>query len=56
MLNAALMQVPMGLESNHKGIVDLIEKKAYQFVGPNGYIHCLYAYVPSSFKKLTYSF
>lgn len=35
-LNAALMQVPIGLQENHKGIVDLVTKKAYINTGDYG--------------------
>ena len=34
--NAVLMQIPIGLEGNHEGVVDLIEMKARYFDGPNG--------------------
>jgi elongation factor G len=34
--NAVMMQIPIGLESNHEGVVDLVEMKAYYFDGPNG--------------------
>jgi elongation factor G len=34
--NAVMMQIPIGLESNHEGIIDLIEMKAHYFDGPNG--------------------
>src|SRR3954471_4580139 len=34
--NAVLMQIPIGLEADHEGIVDLIEMKAHYFDGPNG--------------------
>nr|MBE5726076.1 iconoclast [Cucujiformia] len=34
--NAALVQLPMGLESNCKGIIDLIEQKAIYFEGDFG--------------------
>jgi elongation factor G len=36
--NAVMMQIPIGLESNHEGVVDLIEMKALYFDGPNGEI------------------
>ncbi len=36
--NAALIQYPIGLESDHKGVVDLIEQKAYYFEGDHGEI------------------
>ena len=34
--NAVLMQVPIGLEGDHKGVVDLVAMKAYYFEGPDG--------------------
>ena len=36
--NAALVQIPMGLESNHSGVIDLIERQAIYFEGKNGEI------------------
>ncbi len=36
-LNAIAMQVPIGLEDNHQGVVDLITQKAYFFDGEKGY-------------------
>lgn len=36
--NAVLMQIPIGLESNLQGIVDLAAMKAYYFDGPDGEI------------------
>jgi elongation factor G len=35
-LNAVMYQLPIGLEDKHIGVVDLIEKKAYQFLGDSG--------------------
>jgi len=35
-LNAVLLQVPIGLESAHEGVVDLVEMKAIYFDGENG--------------------
>lgn len=35
-LNAAAVQIPIGLESEHVGVVDLIEEKAYYFDGAKG--------------------
>jgi len=34
--NAVLMQVPIGLEEKHLGVVDLVTMKAYYFEGPSG--------------------
>ncbi len=35
-LNSVMMQIPIGLEDNHNGVVDLVEMKAYTFHGDNG--------------------
>jgi elongation factor G len=35
-LNAVLMQLPIGLESEHVGVVDLVEMQALYFDGENG--------------------
>jgi elongation factor G len=34
--NAVLLQIPLGLESHHRGVVDLITMKAMQFEGEHG--------------------
>lgn len=34
--NAAFVQIPIGLEANHKGCIDLIRQKALYFEGKNG--------------------
>ncbi|HDQ15129.1 MAG TPA: elongation factor G [Sediminispirochaeta sp.] len=34
--NAVLMQVPIGLEDKHEGVVDLVKMKALYFEGPSG--------------------
>jgi elongation factor G len=34
--NAVLMQLPVGLEDKHEGLIDLITMKALYFDGPNG--------------------
>lgn len=35
-LNAAALQVPIGLEDAHKGVVDLLLNKAFLFEGDRG--------------------
>ncbi|MGZ3686499.1 MAG: elongation factor G [Bdellovibrionota bacterium] len=35
-LNAAAVQFPIGLEDQHKGVVDLVKMKAFYFDGENG--------------------
>jgi len=34
--NAVLIQLPLGLEDKHIGVIDLVEKKAFEFHGDNG--------------------
>jgi len=34
--NAVLMQLPIGLEASHEGVIDLVTMKAMYFDGPNG--------------------
>jgi elongation factor G len=34
--NAVAMQIPIGVEDKHEGIVDLLDMQAYRFSGPNG--------------------
>lgn len=34
--NAAAIQVPMGLEAEHQGVIDLVKLQAYFFEGPKG--------------------
>ncbi|MCG8642059.1 MAG: elongation factor G [Desulfobacterales bacterium] len=36
--NSVLMQLPIGLEDKHEGIIDLVTMKAYYFEGDNGEI------------------
>jgi len=35
-LNAVMLQLPIGLEANHVGVVDLVEMRAIYFEGDNG--------------------
>ena len=35
-LNCAAVQAPIGLEAEHRGLVDLLSQKAYLFEGPFG--------------------
>jgi elongation factor G len=34
--NAVMMQIPIGLENDHRGVVDLVKMKAFVFEGENG--------------------
>ncbi len=35
-LNCAPVQLPIGLEEDHKGLIDLVKMKAFTFEGDNG--------------------
>ena len=35
-LHCAPVQLPLGLEDKHAGLIDLIKMKAFHFLGPNG--------------------
>lgn len=39
--NAAFVALPIGLESRHRGIIDLISQRAIYFEGPSGYVYSL---------------
>jgi elongation factor G len=48
--NAVMMQIPIGLENEHEGIIDLIEMKAHYFDGPNGDIRRVEE-IPETLRK-----
>src|SRR3954468_7286838 len=48
--NAVMMQIPIGLEGDHEGIIDLIEMKAHYFDGPNGDIRRVEE-IPAALRK-----
>ena len=48
--NAVLMQVPIGLEDNHKGVIDLVKMKAIYFEGLEG-AEVLVRDIPEELKK-----
>jgi elongation factor G len=49
-LNAAAVQVPIGLEGNHVGLVDVVEQKSIVFEGENGEL-VKYGEVPENMKE-----
>jgi elongation factor G len=49
-LNAVMLQIPIGLEDKHAGIVDLVEMKAYYFEGDNGE-HIRIEPIPADLEK-----
>ena len=50
-LNAAAVQIPMGLENEHYGVVDIIHEKAYTFAGDRGEV-VEEGEIPDEFKDL----
>ncbi|MFA4915713.1 MAG: elongation factor G [Syntrophales bacterium] len=48
--NAVLLQIPLGLESNHCGVIDLITMKAYAFEGEHGE-QILESEIPAEFME-----
>ncbi len=48
--NAVMMQIPIGLEGQHEGIIDLIEMKAHYFDGTNGEIRRVEE-IPAALRK-----
>ena len=49
-LNAVLMQIPIGLEDKHEGVVDLVKGKAIYFKGTQGE-NVEYAEIPDDLKE-----
>jgi len=47
---AVLMQIPIGLEDRHKGVVDLVKMKAFYFEGPEG-AKVIIKDIPGELKK-----
>jgi len=48
--NAVAMQIPIGLEQKHEGIIDLLIRKAYHFEGENGE-KVIVKDIPEEYKK-----
>ncbi|MFC1700998.1 elongation factor G [Patescibacteria group bacterium] len=48
--NAVAMQIPIGLEQNHNGVIDLVKMKAYKFEGKLGE-QVKMEDIPEEFKK-----
>ncbi|GAB6063943.1 elongation factor G [Deferrisoma palaeochoriense] len=48
--NAVLMQIPIGLEADHQGVVDLVKMKAVYFDGDNGE-HVRYEDIPENLME-----
>jgi len=51
-LNAAAVQIPIGLESEHEGIVDILEQKAIRFKGDRGEVLEEVMEIPDELKEL----
>jgi len=48
--NAVVIQIPIGLESSHEGIIDLLTQKAYYFEGEHGE-KVVVKEIPENFKQ-----
>ncbi len=54
-LHCAPVQLPLGLEDKHAGLIDLIKMKAFHFLGANGeeitevllFLSCYYRMLPA---------
>lgn len=51
-LNASAVQIPIGLENEHEGVVDLIEDKTYRFDGVKGEVVEVGEDIPEDVKEL----
>lgn len=51
-LNAAAVQIPIGLENDHEGVYDLIEEKAIRFKGEKGETLDVTDELPENLKEL----
>jgi len=51
-LNAAAVQIPIGLENDHEGVYDLIEQKSIRFKGEKGEILGVTDELPEKLKEL----
>ena len=40
-INATPVQIPMGVEKDHEGVIDLLTRQALFFEGPRGWAHFL---------------
>ncbi len=49
-LNAVMLQIPIGLEEEHQGVIDLIEMRAIYFKGKQGE-QLLYGSIPSKLQE-----
>ena len=51
-LNAAAVQLPIGLENFHEGVIDLVEQKSYMFEGEKGENIVVSDEIPADLKDL----
>eukprot|EP00475_Leptophrys_vorax_P020629 TRINITY_DN2828_c0_g1_i1.p1 TRINITY_DN2828_c0_g1~~TRINITY_DN2828_c0_g1_i1.p1 ORF type:complete len:751 (-),score=235.54 TRINITY_DN2828_c0_g1_i1:1410-3371(-) len=49
-MKVALVQIPIGLEDDHKGVIDLVENKAYFFEGDQG-TDVVEKEIPAAYKE-----
>ena len=51
-LNAAAVQIPIGLEGEHEGVIDLIEQKCLRFTGEKGVVIEVSEDIPADLQDL----
>ncbi len=51
-LNAAAVQIPIGLEGDHEGVIDLIENKCLRFTGEKGGVIEVSEEIPAELQEL----
>lgn len=51
-VNAGMIQIPIGLEDNHKGVIDIVSKKSIHFSGPKGETVTTSNDIPESLQNL----
>eukprot|EP00979_Chaetoceros_neogracilis_P006824 scaffold1388_cov267-Chaetoceros_neogracile.AAC.61 len=51
-LNAAAVQIPIGLEGEHEGVIDLIEQKCLRFTGEKGVVIEVSEDIPSELQAM----
>jgi elongation factor G len=51
-LNAAALQIPIGLEGEHEGVIDLIESKCLRFTGEKGEVIEVSEEIPAEFQEM----
>lgn len=54
-LNACAVQIPIGLENDHCGVIDILENKAYTFDGDRGETVIVSTTIPDEYKDIVHA-